>query len=275
MVLQWKNKTLIHHFIDNQKQKINISVRRVGKTIVKEFSTLKAKKWKLNRREKYVYFEDNKIKKEIERFSTSGDSLGKKTYLVDENQASEITITPASIENVLDYGREDFSLSKNEIQNLMGASGDCHTLEIVNQGYQINLENILEKSYTTLDLKRFFNIQGCLKSCDEGNLECLTDEDKMKYCTKDLGSVFMKSIKDNLRCLNDLNPALGAQLAGLIFYNKVQAPDPDKCVYGSDREDDVSGCKKININAKIVKKWEMPGARPVSCHNSLHLISPE
>ena len=132
----------------------------------------------------------------------------------------------------------------------MGASGDCHTLKIVNQGYQIDLENIFREELYNFRFKKFFNIQGCLKACDESKIECLTEEDKMKYCTKDLGSVFMKSIKDNLRCLNDLNPALGAQLAGLIFYNKVQAPDPDKCVYGSDREDDVSGCKKINIKCK-------------------------
>lgn len=257
LILQWKNKTLIHHFIDNTGQKINISVKRVGRTVVKEFSKLENKKWQLTKREKYVYFSDEKIKKEVEKFNSQSESLGKKIYLLDQYQASEVTITPANIEELI-LSSEDESLSKKELQNLMGASGDCKTLAIVKQGYEIDLENILKKSYSALDMKKFFKIEGCLKACDEKYLNCLTEEDKRKYCAQDLGSVLMNSIKRSLTCLNELNPAIGAQLAGLIFYNKISAPNPDKCVYGSDLEDDVSGCKKIKISCKDGK--EMHGA---------------
>jgi hypothetical protein len=266
LILQWRDKTLIHHFFDNQNQKINISVKNVGKTLVKEFSKLVSNQWELTRREKHVHFSNGTIKKEVERFNQKGKSLGKKIYIVEENQASQVTITPANIENLVLHDGDE-SLSIKELQNLSGANGDCRTLAIVKQGFEIYLENILEKSYTTLDFKKFFNIQGCLKACDESKLDCLTQKDKRKYCAQDLGSVFMNSIKNNLRCLNDLNPALGAQLAGLIFYNKLAAPNPDKCVYGSDSDDDVSGCKKINIKCKDEKDMdEAWGSATLNCH---------
>ncbi len=265
LILQWKNKTLIHHFIDNKNQKINISVKRVGKTTVKEFSKLIDKRWELYLREKYVKINDLKIKKEVERFNDSGESQGKKIYLTDKNQSSEVTLTPANIQELVLNEGEEF-LSERELNNLIRASGNCKTLNIFNQGYQIDFDGILEKSYSTIDLKKFFNIEGCEKGCDEKNVDCLNKEEREKFCGQDLGSVVMDSIKDNLTCLNTLNPAIGAQLAGLIFYNKIGAPDPDKCVF-DPKVNEVSGCKKIKLKCASAEDMrDSWGTATQTCH---------
>ena len=254
LLLAWKDDTLIHQYINGKNQKVNLSVKSIGRITIKEYSTLINNKWKLHKRKTLKAHRGSYHEKVVETF----DPYQRKVSFLSSIQEEKLSITPMNLAKLIQPDSpelEQFDYSKEELNVFITTTGDCHTLPIYQQGQKSFdlLEDVIKGSFKKVEIKNFIQVKGCQDSCQDEEMKCITKEQKKDLCNFNLESYLLRSIRSKLECLNKLNRDLAAEMAGMIFFNKVKSKDPDNCFYKNGNEFETSGCNKLKLTCSDPK----------------------
>lgn len=242
LVLKYKNKTLMHYYLDHNGVETNISVVKNYKSYVKEFSKKKNKIWKIYKREKMLFVNSKYSKRIIE--TINNQKVDTFETIVENIQLER------GLESFLhrpQYTGGVFSSGESINDEILKSSGDCLTLEIMNQGEFIDLSTVLTQN---IDFTEFIDFEDCGNVCPAGQQSLTCKDGYSETCPIYMKNVLSESIQDSLDCMYSMNQDLAAQLSGLILSNRLGAVNPDQCNFADESFDAVPNehCKKVTVS---------------------------